>query len=127
MQIGTEHEYSINDKDFSPLPISDKIIEGISGSVEHEVSLGEVKYPRSCRSMLMELIPSRPGSLSFLEDNLYRGLLELYRVTNHRVQVPGAGNASLAQAGPDLHTGTTTSRSTTRPTTGCSTSGSTAG
>ena len=30
--IGTEHEYSINDKNFRPLAISDRIIERISGA-----------------------------------------------------------------------------------------------
>jgi gamma-glutamyl:cysteine ligase YbdK (ATP-grasp superfamily) len=91
MQIGTEHEYSINDKDFSPLPISDKIIEGISGSVEHEVSLGEVKISKELQKHALELIPFRPGSLSFLEGHLYRGLLDLYRVTGHRYKFLGLG------------------------------------
>ena len=41
--IGTEHEYSINDKDFQPLPISDRIIERISGEVQTRcLSVGSV-------------------------------------------------------------------------------------
>jgi gamma-glutamyl:cysteine ligase YbdK (ATP-grasp superfamily) len=91
MQIGTEHEYSINDQDFSPLPISDKIIEGISGSAEHEVPLGEVKISKELQKHALELIPSRPGSLSFLEGHLYRGLLDLYRITGHRYKFLGLG------------------------------------
>jgi hypothetical protein len=91
MQIGTEHEYSINDQDFSPLPISDKIIEGIGGSMEHEVSMGEVKISKELQKHALELIPSRPGSLSFLEGHLYRGLLDLYRVTGHRYKFLGLG------------------------------------
>ena len=31
--VGTEHEYSINDRDHRPLAISDRIIERIAGEV----------------------------------------------------------------------------------------------
>jgi gamma-glutamyl:cysteine ligase YbdK (ATP-grasp superfamily) len=91
MQIGTEHEYSINDKNFSPLPISDKIIEGISGSVQHEVALGDIKISKELQKHALELIPSRPGGLGFLEEHLYKGLLQLYRITGHRYRFLGLG------------------------------------
>jgi hypothetical protein len=103
MQIGTEHEYSINDKDFSPLPISDKIIEGISGSVEHEVGLGDVKISKELQKHVLELIPSRPGSLSFLEGHLHRGLLDLYRITGHRYKFLGLGMHPLLRLNQTSH------------------------
>ena len=64
IKIGTEHEYSINDQDFNPLPISDKILERISGSVENEVSFGGIKVSKELQKHAIELIPSRPGSPS---------------------------------------------------------------
>ena len=39
----------------------------------------------------IELIPARPGSLSYLESNLYQGLCELYRATNHEYGFMGLG------------------------------------
>jgi gamma-glutamyl:cysteine ligase YbdK (ATP-grasp superfamily) len=103
MQIGTEHEYSINDKDFQPLPISDRIIEGISGSVQHEVALGEVKISKELQKHALELIPSRPGSLSFLEGHLHRGLLNLYKVTGHRYRFLGLGMHPLLRLDQTCH------------------------
>lgn len=90
-QIGTEHEYSINDRDWNPLPISDMIIERISGAVEHEVSFGGIKVSKELQKHALELIPARPGGLAFLEDNLHRGLTELYRATNHEYKFLGLG------------------------------------
>jgi hypothetical protein len=90
-QIGTEHEYSINDGDWNPLPISDRIIERISGAVEHEVPFGGIKVSKELQKHALELIPSRPGSLTFLEDNLQRGLNELYRATSYEYKFLGLG------------------------------------
>ena len=89
--IGTEHEYSINDGDCRPLTISDRIIERIHGTVEHEVSFGGILVSKELQKHAIELIPQRPGSLSYLENNLYRGLLELYRATNQEYNFMGLG------------------------------------
>lgn len=89
--IGTEHEYSINDPDFRPLAISDQIIERISGQVQHEVPFGGILVSKELQKHALELIPARPGSLSFLEENLYRGLCELYRATNYEYRFMGLG------------------------------------
>ena len=89
--VGTEHEYSINDRDFLPLPISDRIIERIHGSVEHEVSFGGIKVSKELQKHALELIPARPGTLSYLEDNLYQGLVELLRATNYEYRFLGLG------------------------------------
>lgn len=90
-QIGTEHEYSINDRGWNPLPISDRIIERISGSIEHEVSFGGIKVSKELQKHALELIPDRPGGLAFLEDNLHQGLTELYRATNYEYKFLGLG------------------------------------
>lgn len=89
--VGTEHEYSINNSDFQPLTISDKIIERLHGSVEHEVSIGGILVSKELQKHAIELIPARPGTLSYLEDNLYRGLVELMRATNYDYKFLGLG------------------------------------
>jgi gamma-glutamyl:cysteine ligase YbdK (ATP-grasp superfamily) len=91
LPIGTEHEYSINDKNFRPLAISDRIIQRIAGQVQHEVAFGGILVSKELQKHAIELIPSRPGSLSFLEDNLYRGLCQLYRATNCEYGFMGLG------------------------------------
>jgi gamma-glutamyl:cysteine ligase YbdK (ATP-grasp superfamily) len=89
--IGTEHEYSINDRNFRPLAISDRIIQRIAGQVQQEVAFGGILVSKELQKHAIELIPSRPGSLSFLEDNLYRGLCQLYRATNCEYGFMGLG------------------------------------
>jgi gamma-glutamyl:cysteine ligase YbdK (ATP-grasp superfamily) len=89
--IGTEHEYSINDKNHRPLAISDLVIRRIAGQVEHEVHFGGILVSKELQKHAIELIPKRPGSLSFLERNLYQGLCELYRATNYEYGFMGLG------------------------------------
>ena len=89
--IGTEHEYSINDKNYRPLAISDRIIQRIAGQVQHEVAFGGILVSKELQKHAIELIPARPGNLSFLESNLYQGLSELYRATNHEYGFMGLG------------------------------------
>jgi len=89
--IGTEHEYSINDKNYRPLAISDRIIERISGQVQQEVAFGGILVSKELQKHAIELIPARPGSLCFLESNLCQGLSELYRATNYEYGFMGLG------------------------------------
>jgi gamma-glutamyl:cysteine ligase YbdK (ATP-grasp superfamily) len=89
--IGTEHEYSINDKSFLPLPISDRIIEHIKGELQHEVSFAGILLSKELQKHVLELIPARPGTLELLEESLYRGLVELYRATNYQYGFMGLG------------------------------------
>ena len=89
--IGTEHEYSINDKNYRPLAISDKILQQISGEVQYEVPFGGIRVAKELQKHVLELIPATPGSLSFLEENLYHGLCELYRATNYEYGFLGLG------------------------------------
>jgi len=52
-QLGTEHEFSINDKNFQPLPISDRIIQRLNGSLKHEVAFGGIKVSKELQSMCL--------------------------------------------------------------------------
>ena len=89
--IGTEHEYSINDKEQRALTVSDGIIERIAGRLDHEVAFGGILVSKELQKHAIELIPQRPGSLSYLENNLYQGLCQLYRATNHEYAFMGLG------------------------------------
>ncbi|MBP7071280.1 MAG: hypothetical protein KBA97_09420 [Methanothrix sp.] len=89
--IGTEHEYSINDKDQRALAISDRIIERIAGRVDHEVAFGGILISKELQKHAIELIPKSPGDLSYLEESLYQGLCQLYRATNHEYGFMGLG------------------------------------
>ncbi|NMC11214.1 MAG: hypothetical protein GYA39_09655 [Methanothrix sp.] len=90
-QLGTEHEFSINDKNFQPLPISDRIIQQLNRSVMHEVAFGGIKVSKELQKHVLELIPARPGSLNYLESNLYEGLCELLKATNYEYSFLGLG------------------------------------
>ena len=61
--IGTEHEYSINDKEQRALTVSDRIIERIAGRLDHEVAFGGILVSKELQKHAIELIPQRPGSL----------------------------------------------------------------
>jgi len=89
--LGTEHEYSINDSHFRPLAISDRIIERICGRVENEISFGGIRLSKELQKHVLELIPASPGGLIQLEENLFRGLQELYRATGNEYQFLGLG------------------------------------
>ncbi|MDD1760500.1 MAG: glutamate-cysteine ligase family protein [Methanothrix sp.] len=89
--IGTEHEYSINDKEQRALTVSDGIIERIAGRLDHEVAFGGILVSKELQKHAIELIPQRPGGLGFLEENLYRGLCQLYRATNYEYGFMGLG------------------------------------
>jgi gamma-glutamylcysteine synthetase len=89
--IGTEHEYSINDQEFNPLPISDRIIMRISGALQHQVRFGEIEISKELQKHAIELIPARPGTLGILEDMLYKGLKNLYHALNYEYNFLGLG------------------------------------
>ena len=89
--IGTEHEYSINDKSQRALAISDQIIKKIAGRLDHEVAFGGILVSKELQKHAIELIPQRPGGIGFLEEKLYQGLCQLYRATNHEYGFMGLG------------------------------------
>jgi gamma-glutamyl:cysteine ligase YbdK (ATP-grasp superfamily) len=89
--IGTEHEYSINDKSQRALAISDQIIERIAGRLDHEVAFGGILVSKELQKHAIELIPKSPGGLAFLEERLHQGLCQLYHATNHEYAFMGLG------------------------------------
>jgi len=91
LKIGTEHEYSINDASFNPLPVSDKIIEKISGRITDEVPFGGILVSKELQKHAIELIPSKPSGLKELEENLYSGLKSLYSALNGEYRFLGLG------------------------------------
>ena len=48
--------------------------KGYAGQVQHEVAFGGILVSKELQKHAIELIPARPGSLGFLESNLYQGL-----------------------------------------------------
>lgn len=76
--IGTEHEYSINDQSFNPLPISDLLIKKLNGRIEHEVDFGDVRLSKELQKHVLELVPPPSESIAALESLLYEGVRRLY-------------------------------------------------
>ena len=92
MTIGTEHEYSINDRIFTPLPVSDVILSEIAGSIKSEVPFGEVALSKELQKTVLEFIPNYPtDSLSELEKQVYSGIRRFYLHFGDRYRLLGLG------------------------------------
>ncbi len=92
MTIGTEHEYSINDREFRPLPINDKIIQDLNGEVVNEFQFGDVNLSKELQKNVIEIVPNLPGtSVQGLEKTLYGGMKQLYQATHDRYRFLGLG------------------------------------
>lgn len=92
MSIGTEHEYSINNRSFKPLPVSDLILERISGRIQNETPLGEIIVSKELQKHVLEIVPRRPGrSLAELERVLHAGIQNLYSCLTPEFQLLGLG------------------------------------
>jgi len=92
MTIGTEHEYSISDPQFRPLPVSDEIIKSICGSYESEILFGDVKLCKELQKTVLEIIPrTHADTIAALEDQLVRGLHKLDHVFRNRYRLLGLG------------------------------------
>ncbi len=92
MTIGTEHEYSINDQIFKPLPISDVILSEIAGNIKNEVPFGEVKLSKELQKTVLEFIPNYPtDSLFELERQIYSGIRRFYLRFGDRYHLLGLG------------------------------------
>ncbi len=90
--IGTEHEYSINDSRFNPLPVSDQIIREISGRIESEILFGDVKLGKELQKTVLEIIPRSPADdLPILEKHLFRGIQKFYHIFRDRYHLLGLG------------------------------------
>jgi glutamate---cysteine ligase / carboxylate-amine ligase len=90
--IGTEHEYSINDANFNPLPISDTVIQSICGRVDSEILFGDVKMGKELQKHVLEFVPRLPAdNLPKLEADLFRGITKFYHVFRDRYKLLGLG------------------------------------
>jgi gamma-glutamyl:cysteine ligase YbdK (ATP-grasp superfamily) len=89
--LGTEHEYSVNDEDFKPLPIVDNIIQKINGGLVNEFQFGDVHISKELQKHVIEIVPHAPHTNIFtMEQTLFSGLQRLYT---------GMGNYSLLGLG----------------------------
>jgi hypothetical protein len=92
MTIGTEHEFSINDPQFLPLPVSDTILKTICGSYESEILFGDIKLGKELQKTVLEMIPrNHAESIAVLEGQLMRGIRKFSHVFCDRYQLLGLG------------------------------------
>lgn len=92
MTIGTEHEYSINNPAFEPLPESDRIIKTICGRYESEILFGETKLGKELQKTVLEFIPKAPAdTLAALESQLVQGIGKFYHIFKDRYTLLGLG------------------------------------
>lgn len=92
MTIGTEHEFSINDTDFNPLPESDRIIKAICGRYESEILFGETKLGKELQKTVLEFIPKAPtDNLAALESQLVQGIGKFYHIFRDQYTLLGLG------------------------------------
>ncbi len=92
MTIGTEHEYSINDRRFNALPVSDRIIRTICGRTESEILFGDVKLSKELQKTVLEIIPRVPAdNLASLENQLMKGIRKFYHIFEGRYWLLGLG------------------------------------
>jgi len=92
MTVGTEHEYSINDPAYRPVPCSDALIEELWGSIENEIPFAGVELSKELQKHVLEVKPAKPSdSIAALESALYHGLSQLYDRFSGRYQFLGLG------------------------------------
>jgi len=92
MKTGTEHEYSLSDPTFRPLPVSDEILAEVAGSPASEAPFGEVTLCKELQKNVLEFIPDHPSeSLLDLENQVYSGIRRFYRRFGERYILLGLG------------------------------------
>jgi len=98
MTIGTEHEYSINDREFHALPDSDRILKTICGRYESEIRFGEVMLGKELQKTVLEMVPRQPADeLAVLEAQLVEGMSKFNHLFADRYQLLGLGMHPLAK------------------------------
>jgi hypothetical protein len=92
MTIGTEHEFSINDRQFRVLPVSDAIIRTLCGRYRSEILFGDVKLGKELQKSVLEIVPrNHADSIADLEGQLVRGIRKFFHVFGNRCQLLGLG------------------------------------
>jgi glutamate---cysteine ligase / carboxylate-amine ligase len=90
--IGTEHEFSINDPQFRPLPVSDTILKSICGSYSDEILFGDVRLGKELQKTVLEFVPrNHADSIGALEDQLMKGIRKFSRLFRDRYRLLGLG------------------------------------
>jgi len=75
MLVGTEHEYSINDHDFKPLPINDLIIKQLTGDFHIEAPYGGIALGKELQKHVLEMRTLGPHTdLAKLESEMVQGM-----------------------------------------------------
>ncbi len=98
MTIGTEHEYSINDRGFHALPDSDRILKSICGRYESEILFGEVLLGKELQKTVLEMVPRQPADeLALLEAQLVKGMDKFNHLFCGQYQLLGLGMHPLAK------------------------------
>jgi gamma-glutamyl:cysteine ligase YbdK (ATP-grasp superfamily) len=92
MTIGTEHEFSLNDPSFAPMPVSDHILERMAGRIQNETFLGDVIISKELQKHVMEIVPRKPQeTLRDLERVVQTGITNLYNFLYPDLQLLGLG------------------------------------
>lgn len=92
MKTGTEHEYSLNGPGFVPLPESDRILTGVSGSADGEARLGRSIICKELQKAVLEFAPDHPAeSLPAIESSVQDGIREFCRRFGERYTLLGLG------------------------------------
>ncbi len=92
MTIGTEHEFSINDRQFHLLPVSDTILREICGRYESEILFGDIKLGKELQKTVLEMVPRSPAEdLASLEAQLVKGLSKFNHIFSGRYRLLGLG------------------------------------
>lgn len=82
----------MNDADLGPLPIVDRILEGIHGSVENEIPFGGVNLSKELQKNVIEIVPAVPQtSVADMEGVLYDGMQRFHLATSSRYSLMGLG------------------------------------
>ena len=92
LTVGTEHEYSLNDTRLVPLPIADRVIESIHGSIVNEFEFGGINLSKELQKHVIEMVPSTPHtSIAEMERQLYDGMMRFHHATGGRYKLLGLG------------------------------------
>jgi glutamate---cysteine ligase / carboxylate-amine ligase len=92
MTIGTEHEFSINDLQFTPLPVSDQVIRSICGSYKSEILFGDIRLGKELQKTVLEMVPRTcADEIAVLEGQLVRGIHKFSTMFRDRYQLLGLG------------------------------------
>jgi glutamate---cysteine ligase / carboxylate-amine ligase len=98
MTIGTEHEYSLSDSNYRPLPINDRIIQQINGSIVNEFPFGPVNLSKELQKHVIEIVPAVPAKdIAELEGMVYSGLQKLQGRLGPGIKMLGMGMHPLLE------------------------------